>query len=386
LKKVLLVFGTRPEAIKMAPLVKRLNDLDDRFISKVCVTGQHREVLDQILDTFGIQPDFDLNIMKADQDLYDITQNVLMGMKSVYNAYRPDLVLVHGDTSTSFTAALSAFYEKIEVGHVEAGLRTYNKYSPFPEEMNRQLTSKIAAYHFSPTELNKQNLLQENIPEERILVTGNTGIDALLFITRLMAQTPSLEKAFRDAVTESGYPLTDRKYILVTGHRRENFGQGFIDICEALKEIALAKPDMDIVYPVHLNPNVQQPVNAILKGIGNIYLLKPLPYGPFVCLMHRAHLLLTDSGGIQEEAPALNKPTLVMRATTERTEALKAGTVKLTGTDRGKIVGETMKLLDDPAAYQKMAEAVNPYGDGKAAERIVAFLLHRESMTGSVAS
>jgi UDP-N-acetylglucosamine 2-epimerase (non-hydrolysing) len=373
-KKILLVFGTRPEAIKMAPLVRKLNDHTDHFISKICVTAQHREILDQILETFDIKPDFDLNIMRKNQDLYDITTDVITGMKSVIKQYQPDIVLVHGDTTTSFATALSAFYEKIPVGHVEAGLRTHNKYSPFPEEMNRQLTAKIASYHFAPTETNRRNLINENIGKKSITVTGNTGIDALLYIKEKLDNTPSDEKALRCLVTEFGYPLTGRKYILVTGHRRENFGQGFIHICEALKEIALKNPGIDILYPVHLNPNVQEPVKDRLSSIKNIYLLPPLPYKPFVFLMNHCHLILTDSGGIQEEAPALNKPTLVMRNTTERTEALDAGTVILTGTDKETIIMETQRLINNAADYQKMATAVNPYGDGKAAERIVEFL------------
>lgn len=374
MKNVLLVFGTRPEAIKMAPLVRKLDDHKDHFISKVCVTAQHRQILDQILDTFEIKPDFDLDIMRKNQDLYDITTDVISGMKSVFNRYRPDILLVHGDTTTSFAAALSAFYEKIPVGHVEAGLRTHDRYSPFPEEMNRRLTSKIASCHFAPTEANKHNLIKENIGEERITVTGNTGIDALLFIKEYLDKSSANENDLRCALTDFGYTINRRRFILVTGHRRENFGQGFINICQALKEIALNHPDIDILYPVHLNPNVQKPVRDHLGSIRNIYLLPPLPYKPFVLLMNHCHLILTDSGGIQEEAPALNKPTLVMRNTTERTEALDAGTVKLTGTDKEKIIYETERLLNNAADYDKMASAVNPYGDGKAAARIVEFL------------
>jgi len=362
----------------MAPLVKKLNGHKNHFASKVCVTAQHREILDQILETFDIKPDFDLDIMKENQDLYDITREVISGMKSVFKRYKPDILLVHGDTTTSFAAALSAFYEKITVGHVEAGLRTHNRYSPFPEEMNRQLTAKIASYHFAPTETNKQNLLKENISEEKITVTGNTGIDALLFIKENIEKNPSDEKNLRNAFIDFGYTLTDRKFILVTGHRRENFGQGFINICDALREIAIKNPDIDILYPVHLNPNVQQPVRDRLSSITNIFLLAPLPYKPFVFLMNHCHLILTDSGGIQEEAPALNKPTLVMRNTTERTEALAAGTVKLTGTDKKTIIDETERLLHHAEAYHQMATAVNPYGDGKAAGRIVEFLKLQE--------
>jgi UDP-N-acetylglucosamine 2-epimerase (non-hydrolysing) len=358
----------------MAPLVKKFTEHKDHFTSKVCVTAQHREILDQILDTFDIQPDFDLNIMKENQDLYDITTDVISGMKSVFYRYKPDILLVHGDTTTSFAAALSAFYEKITVGHVEAGLRTHNRYSPFPEEMNRQLTSKIARYHFAPTETNKRNLMKEGIAGQNITVTGNTGIDALLFMKEHLDNSRSTEKELRRDFTDLGYTISDRKLILVTGHRRENFGQGFIDICDALKQIALNNPDVDIVYPVHLNPNVQTPVTDRLSSIKNIFLLSPLPYKPFVFLMNHSHLILTDSGGIQEEAPALNKPTLVMRNTTERIEAIDAGTVRLTGTDKEKIIYETQRLLTITADYHKMASAVNPYGDGNAAARIVEFL------------
>jgi len=358
----------------MAPLVRKLQEHEDHFTSKVCVTAQHREILDQILDTFDIKPDFDLNIMKANQDLYDITTDVISGMKSVLNRFKPDILLVHGDTTTSFAAALSAFYEKITVGHIEAGLRTHNRYSPFPEEMNRQLTSRIARYHFAPTETNKQNLMKERIPGENIAVTGNTGIDALLFMKECLDNSKSAEKELCEAFRKLGYPISDRKLILVTGHRRENFGRGFVEICNALKQIALNHPDVDIVYPVHLNPNVQKPVTDRLSSINNIFLLAPLPYKPFVFLMNHSHLILTDSGGIQEEAPALNKPTLVMRNTTERIEAIEAGTVRLTGTNTEKIIDETERLLNSTADYHKMASAVNPYGDGNAAARIVEFL------------
>lgn len=379
MKKVLIAFGTRPEAIKMAPLVKQFHQFPDDFECKVCVSAQHREFLDQTLDCFSIAVDFDLDIMRPGQDLYDITSHVLLGMKGVFREYQPDIVLVHGDTTTSFAVALAAYYEKITVAHVEAGLRTNDVYSPFPEELNRQLTARISRFHFAPTEGNRQNLLRENIAEVNVLVTGNTGIDALYYMCERIDNNDDLRVNLGEVVKLSGYPgflSTNRNkpYILVTGHRRENFGEGFIAICNALEEIATRHPEVDIVYPVHLNPNVIGPVVERLNGIKNIFLLNPVPYEPFVFLMKNACLLLTDSGGIQEEAPALNIPTLVMRNKTERTEAVAAGTVKLTGTDSPFILQEVEALLEDKTAYNKMAVAMNPYGDGKASFRIVNFL------------
>lgn len=379
MKRVLLVFGTRPEAIKMAPLVKQFQRYPERFETIVCVTAQHREFLDQILATFEIVPDFDLNIMKPGQDLYDVTSSVLLGLKAILQEQRPDLVLVHGDTTTSFAAALAAFYEQIAVGHVEAGLRTHDIYSPFPEELNRQLTAKIARFHFSPTETNRQNLLHETINEKQILVTGNTGIDALYLIKEKIAESDTYRGKLQKVVADHGYnfsltPGGKRKFILVTGHRRESFGRGFLNICAALKSIALQHPEIDILYPVHLNPNVCGPVRENLGSIENIYLMEPLSYEPFVYLMQNSFLILTDSGGIQEEAPALDKPTLVMRNTTERTEALDAGTVRLVGTETESIVTEVQRLITDQVAYDAMCHAKNPYGDGQASQRIVEFV------------
>ena len=376
MKKVLTVFGTRPEAIKMAPLVKALEDSD--FDSRVCVTAQHREMLDQVLDIFEIEPHYDLDIMKAGQDLYDVTSRVLLGMKEVLADFQPDVVLVHGDTTTTLAAALSAFYQKIPVGHVEAGLRTWNIYSPWPEEANRQLTSQIVTFHFAPTQTSRENLLKENKKEESILVTGNTVIDALFMVLEKIKNQPEREKKIvrhiESTFEHSAFDVQRSKFILVTGHRRENFGEGFIHICEALKTLAQNNPDIDIVYPVHLNPNVQEPVNKILSGITNVHLIPPLDYEPFIYMMSKAHIIITDSGGIQEEAPSLGKPVLVMRDTTERPEAVDAGTVKLVGTDKEKIVGEAQKLLDDEEAYRSMSMAHNPYGDGKACQRIVEHL------------
>ncbi len=366
--KILLVFGTRPEAIKMAPLVKALQEVPD-FMIQVCVTAQHRQMLDQVLDLFEIQPDFDLDIMQSNQSLYDITATVLLKLKSVLEQCQPNLVLVHGDTTTTLTASLAAFYQRIPVGHVEAGLRTHNLYSPYPEELNRQVTSKIARYHFAPTTSSQQNLLQENIPNECIVVTGNTVIDALHWV---LARINEQRRHQLDAIFD--LDLEKNKIILVTGHRRENFGSGFENICQALKQIAEQQPTVHIIYPVHLNPNVREPVQRILKGLANIHLIEPLDYEPFVYLMSHAYLVLTDSGGIQEEAPSLGKPVLVMRETTERPEAVDAGTVKLVGTAREMIIREVLHLLDNNQAYTRMAKAHNPYGDGKACARIIKFI------------
>ncbi len=379
-KKILIVFGTRPEAIKMAPVVKAFQNEKDNFDTRVCVTAQHREMLDQVLRIFEIVPDYDLNIMKAGQDLYDISARVLLEMRPVLREYRPDVVLVHGDTTTSSMAALAAFYEQIPVGHVEAGLRTHNIYSPWPEEINRQITGRIATYHFAPTELAKKNLLNENVKPENIFVTGNTVIDALFFALDKIKGSESLQVELKNKIEGFGYPnierldQNERKLILITGHRRENFGEGFVNMCEAMKEIALKNPQFDLVYPVHLNPNVQKPVHEILGNISNIYLIQPLEYLPFLFLMEKSYLVLTDSGGIQEEAPSLGKPVLVMRDTTERPEAVDAGTVKLVGTNYDLIVKEVSRLLDDGAYYKSMAQAHNPYGDGLACERIIEFI------------
>ncbi|MGW8169113.1 MAG: non-hydrolyzing UDP-N-acetylglucosamine 2-epimerase [Sulfurovaceae bacterium] len=375
MKKLLIVFGTRPEAIKMAPLVNEFQKYLQTFETKVCVTAQHREMLDQVLELFEITPDYDLNIMKPGQDLYDVTANVLLGMRDVLNEFKPDIVFVHGDTSTTFTTALACFYQKIPVAHVEAGLRTYDIYSPWPEEVNRQLTGRLATYHFAPTSRSEQNLLNEGIKKENIAVTGNTVIDALFWVLNKISSNLELKNKICDQLSSVNYQLQyDKKIILVTGHRRENFGQGFINICEALKEIAAANPDIDIVYPVHLNPNVQKPVRDILSDVPNIYLIEPLSYEPFVYLMSKSYMIITDSGGVQEEAPSLGKPVLVMRDTTERPEALDAGTVKLVGTDKEKIVEVMQELLDNVEAYKCMSHASNPYGDGHACEKIVDFL------------
>ncbi len=377
MKKILLVFGTRPEAIKMAPLVKEFQKYPDKFETKVCVTGQHRQMLDQVLEVFDIKPDFDLNIMAPNQDLYDITSKVLLGTRDVLKEAKPDLVLVHGDTTTSMSATIAAFYQQIKIAHVEAGLRTYNLLSPWPEEMNRQLTDRLCEYCFAPTETSKQNLLEEKIDKEKIHITGNTVIDALHWVVNKINTNSDLQQKLQNQISEVGYPeivnsqLSNRKYILVTGHRRENFGEGFLNICKALKEIAVQHPDMDIVYPVHLNPNVQKPVFELLADVKNIHLISPLDYLPFVYLMQHSHLILTDSGGVQEEAPSLGKPVLVMRNTTERPEAVEAGTVRLVGTDVAMIVENVNRLLTDNTLYEKMAQAHNPYGDGRACERIV---------------
>ena len=372
MKKILLVFGTRPEAIKMAPLVKALQKDTEHFETRVCVTAQHRQMLDQVLEVFGITPEYDLNIMAPNQDLYDITAKVLLGLREVLKDFRPDTVLVHGDTTTSMAASLAAFYMQIPVGHVEAGLRTYNMLSPWPEEMNRQVTDRICTYYFAPTEQSRANLLQENIDAKKIFITGNTVIDALLMAVDIISTTAGVKEKMAKELQEKGYTVGDREYILVTGHRRENFGDGFLHICKAIKELAALHPEMDIVYPVHLNPNVQKPVYELLSGLSNVYLISPLDYLPFIYAMQHSTLLLTDSGGVQEEAPSLGKPVLVMRDTTERPEAVEAGTVKLVGTDAEAIVSNVTALLQDKEMYKRMSETHNPYGDGQACERIIA--------------
>ena len=382
MKKVMLVFGTRPEAIKMAPLVKEFQKYPERFKTIVCVTGQHREMLDQVLHIFEITPDYDLNIMKQGQDLYDVTARVLTGMRDVLKEAQPDVVLVHGDTTTSTAAALAAFYQQIPVGHVEAGLRTHNIYSPWPEEMNRQITGRIATYHFAPTPLSRQNLLAEGVKEEQITVTGNTVIDALYMVVDKIKQDKSLDIELETLLKNAGYDVNrlvdGKKLVLITGHRRENFGDGFIHMCKAIKDLTQKYPEVDFVYPMHLNPNVRKPIHEVfgkdLSNLGNMFFIEPLEYLSFVYLMEKSNIVLTDSGGIQEEAPGLGKPVLVMRDTTERPEALDAGTVKLVGTDYNKIVYEISTLLDDETAYEKMSMAVNPYGDGLACGRIVKFL------------
>ena len=374
MKKILLVFGTRPEAIKMAPLVKALQKDTEHFETRVCVTAQHRQMLDQVLEVFGITPEYDLNIMAPNQDLYDITAKVLLGLREVLKDFRPDTVLVHGDTTTSMAASLAAFYMQIPVGHVEAGLRTYNMLSPWPEEMNRQVTDRICTYYFAPTEQSRANLLHETIDAKKIFITGNTVIDALLMAVDIISTTAGVKEKMAKELQEKGYTVSDREYILVTGHRRENFGDGFLHICKAIKELAALHPEMDIVYPVHLNPNVQKPVYELLSGLSNVYLISPLDYLPFIYAMQHSTLLLTDSGGVQEEAPSLGKPVLVMRDTTERPEAVEAGTVKLVGTDAEAIVSNVTALLQDKEMYKRMSETHNPYGDGQACERIIAAL------------
>ena len=382
MRKVMLVFGTRPEAIKMAPLVKVFEQYSEDFETIVCVTGQHREMLDQVLRLFDITPDYDLNIMKQGQDLYDVTSRVLLGMRDVLREAQPDVVLVHGDTTTSTAAALAAFYQQVPVGHVEAGLRTHNIYSPWPEEMNRQITGRIATYNFSPTPLSRRNLLEEKVSEQSIIVTGNTVIDALYWVVDKIKSNETLSEELKATLSAAGYNtdrLNDqRKLVLITGHRRENFGDGFIHMCTAIRDLAQKYPDVDFVYPMHLNPNVRKPIHQVfgedLSGLGNMFFIEPLEYLSFVYLMEKATLVLTDSGGIQEEAPGLGKPVLVMRDTTERPEALEAGTVKLVGTDYDKIMCEVSRLLDDVVYYDAMSQAVNPYGDGKACERIVDFI------------
>lgn len=379
--KTLCIFGTRPEAIKMAPLALALA-ADARFEAKVCVTAQHREMLDQVLGLFGIRPDFDINIMKPGQDLTDVTTAILQGLKSVFAQFKPDMVLVHGDTATTFAATLAAYYQQIPVAHVEAGLRTGNLYSPWPEEANRKLTGALARLHFAPTETSRDNLLQEGVAPQHIVVTGNTVIDALLDTVHRLDTDPALRA---QAAAPSAFLDPSGKHILVTGHRRESFGGGFERICQALAHVARQHPGIDIVYPVHLNPNVREPVNRLLTGIDNIHLIEPLDYLPFVHLMSRAHLILTDSGGIQEEAPSLGKPVLVMRDTTERPEAVAAGTVKLVGTDVVSIVGEINRLLTDEQAYRSMSRAHNPYGDGHACRRIVDTLVRHHAGTAAAA-
>lgn len=378
----MLVFGTRPEAIKMAPLVKEFQKNPEFFQTIVCVTGQHRQMLDQVLELFEIIPDYDLDIMKAGQDLYDVTSRVLVGMRDVLKEAQPDVVLVHGDTTTSTAAALAAFYQQIPVGHVEAGLRTHNIYSPWPEEMNRQLTGRIATYHFAPTPLSRENLLREGVTEEKITVTGNTVIDALYWVVNKVNTDAVLGNQLQEALKNAGYDVArlqnGRRLVLITGHRRENFGDGFINMCTAIRDLTQKYPEVDFVYPMHLNPNVRRPIHEVfgedLKNLGNMFFIEPLEYLSFVYLMEKATIVLTDSGGIQEEAPGLGKPVLVMRDTTERPEALDAGTVKLVGTDYDQIVSEVSSLLDNQDVYDAMSKAVNPYGDGLACGRILELL------------
>ena len=379
---MMLVFGTRPEAIKMAPLVKAFQQQPEEFETVVCVTGQHREMLDQVLKIFEITPDYDLNIMKQGQDLYDVTARVLTGMRDVLKEAQPDVVLVHGDTTTSTSTALAAFYQQIPVGHVEAGLRTHNIYSPWPEEMNRQITGRIATYHFAPTPLSRQNLLAEGVKEEQVTVTGNTVIDALYMVVDKIKADRELDAQLEKLLAEAGYDVKrldgERRLVLITGHRRENFGEGFIRMCQAIKALTEKYPEVDFVYPMHLNPNVRRPIHEVfgedLSRLGNMFFIEPLEYLSFVYLMEKSHIVLTDSGGIQEEAPGLGKPVLVMRDTTERPEALEAGTVKLVGTDYERIVAEVSALLSDRDYYEGMSRAVNPYGDGRACGRILNFL------------
>lgn len=372
-KKILLVFGTRPEAIKMVPIIKALKR-DKIFDAKVCVTAQHREMLDQVLEIFDIVPDYDLNIMNPTQDLFDVTSNVILGMRTVLNDFMPNIVLVHGDTTTTSASALAAFYHKIKVGHIEAGLRTNNIYSPWPEEANRQITSVIANFHFAPTLTSQNNLLKENKDKKNILICGNTVIDSLFLVLNKIEKDSAIKKKIINNISKQYELKNEKKIILVTGHRRENFGKGFINICEALKMIADNNPTIDIVYPVHLNPNVQKPVRKMLSGSCNIFLIDPMSYQSFIYIMSKSYFIITDSGGIQEEAPSLGKPVLVMRDTTERPEALKAGTVKLVGTNPQVIFEESQMLLDDKNKYDKMSKAHNPYGDGFASEKIVNFL------------
>lgn len=385
--KLMLIFGTRPEAIKMAPIISCLKTNTKNLIPIICVTAQHREMLDQVLNIFNITPDYDLNIMRPSQDLFSVTANTLIGLKSILIKEQPDIVIVQGDTTTAFIAGLAAYYLKIPVGHVEAGLRTYNKYSPFPEEVNRRLLSALVDIHFAPTDWAKSNLLKEGVPASKIIVTGNTVVDALLAIKRRQ-QTESSRKLWKDYLRNSCNLMipgkaTDKKLILVTGHRRENFGKNFRSICFALKKIALSRKDVVIVYPLHLNPNVQVPVKAILGETPNIHLIEPLEYEPFIYLMSQAYLILTDSGGIQEEAPSLGKPVLVMRDNTERPEGINAGAVRLIGTKKDNIVNETMQLLDNKLIYSRMSKTQNPYGDGKSAQRIIKFLREFLSLKSS---
>ena len=379
MKKIMLVFGTRPEAIKMAPLVKEFQKHPDKFETIVCVTGQHRQMLDQVLNLFEITPDYDLDIMKQGQDLYDITSRVLLGMREVLQKATPDVVLVHGDTTTSTAAALAAFYRQIPVGHVEAGLRTHNIYSPWPEEINRQITGRIATYNFAPTQLSKANLLREAVDERSITVTGNTVVDALYWVVDKIKEDKNLSEELKNILQAAGYNpdrLSDgKRLVLITGHRRENFGDGFINMCTAIKDLTQKYPNVDFVYPMHLNPNVRKPIHQVfgedLSNLGNMFFIEPLEYLSFVYLMEKSTIVLTDSGGIQEEAPGLGKPVLVMRDTTERPEALEAGTVKLVGTNYNKIMEEVSRLLDDNSYYDTMSKAVNPYGDGQGCRRIV---------------
>lgn len=381
--KIMLVFGTRPEAIKMAPLVKELQKHSDKFETIVCVTGQHRQMLDQVLEIFNIKPDYDLNIMKQGQDLYDVTARVLIGMRDVLKEVRPDVVLVHGDTTTSTAAALAAFYQQIPVGHVEAGLRTHNIYSPWPEEMNRQITGRIATYDFAPTQLSRLNLISEGVSEDKITVTGNTVIDALHIVVDKIKKNKALGVKLEAVLKDAGYDINrlvnGKKLVLITGHRRENFGEGFISICRAIKTLTEKYPDVDFVYPMHLNPNVRKPIHEVfgtkLNSLVNMFFIEPLEYLAFVYLMEKSNIVLTDSGGIQEEAPGLGKPVLVMRDTTERPEALEAGTVKLVGTDYDTIIEKVSLLLDDAVYYDKMSKAINLYGDGNACARIIKALL-----------
>ena len=385
MKKIMLVFGTRPEAIKMAPLVKEFQKQPEQVETVVCVTGQHREMLDQVLRIFDIHPDYDLNIMKQGQDLYDVTAHVLTGLRDVLKEVKPDVVLVHGDTTTSTASALAAFYQQILVAHIEAGLRTHNIYSPWPEEMNRLLTGRLATYHFSPTPLSRNNLIKESVDDRNIIVTGNTVIDTLYWVVDKIKNDKVLDSELVKVLVKAGYDVNrlngGKKLVLITGHRRENFGDGFIHMCTAIKDLTRKYPDVDFVYPMHLNPNVRKPIHEVfgedLSGLGNMFFIEPLEYLSFVYLMEKSTIVLTDSGGIQEEAPGLGKPVLVMRDTTERPEALDAGTVKLVGTDYDRIVNEVSVLIDDKVAYEKMSKAVNPYGDGLACKRIVNALLYR---------
>ena len=382
MKTIMLVFGTRPEAIKMAPLVKEFEKYPEQFKTVVCVTGQHREMLDQVLHLFEIHPDYDLNIMKQGQDLYDVTARVLTGMRDVLKEVQPDLVLVHGDTTTSTASALAAFYQQIPVGHVEAGLRTHNIYSPWPEEMNRLITGRIATYHFSPTQLSCQNLLDEGVKQKSILVTGNTVIDALYLVVDKIKGNEALQRSLTEELKTAGYEIRDRRLVLITGHRRENFGEGFIQMCKAIKTLAEKYPETDFVYPMHLNPNVRKPIHEVfgedLSGLRNLFFIEPLEYLSFVCLMEKSCMVLTDSGGIQEEAPSLGKPVLVMRDTTERPEGIAAGTLKLVGTDEEVIYRNFKRLLENPYEYAKMSNASNPYGDGFACKRIANVLCEGE--------
>lgn len=383
MKKILLVFGTRPEAIKMCPLVKEFHKHPEKFETIVCVTGQHREMLDQVLNIFEIEPDYDLNIMKSGQDLYDVTTGVLLGIRDVLKEVKPDVVLVHGDTTTSTATALAAFYQQLPVGHVEAGLRTNNIYSPWPEEMNRQITGRISTINFAPTELSRQNLLKENVDESKIVVTGNTVIDALHIVVNKLENNLELRASVSKKLLANGYDIDrlngSRRLVLITGHRRENFGEGFLNICKAIKELTIRFPFVDFVYPMHLNPNVRGPIKEVLVDDsaynGNLFLIEPLDYLDFVFLMEKSTIVLTDSGGIQEEAPGLGKPVLVMRDTTERPEAVEAGTVKLVGTSYEKILNEVTILLNNEKEYDSMAKSINPYGDGKACERIVKHII-----------